>query len=81
MRLTDYKIFITKSHDAAELISKALWDDFWKADCKEDDKIIVSHGCVDDDIAFIPKIYAGLYYACAEYISDTAGGKYELILC
>lgn len=81
MKTTSFKIFITKSPEAAAMIAKALWNDLWEGYNEDGDELSVSHGRVDDDIAFIPKIYVGLYYACAEYISDTAGGKYELILC
>lgn len=72
-----FKIFITKSPDAAAMIAKGLWEESIKVGTK----ISVGHGCVGPDKEFIPQIYEGLYYAYVQYITADENEKYELILC
>lgn len=77
MKTTSFKIFITKSSDAAAMIAKGLWDE----PIKDGTKIRVAHGCVGPTNEIIPKMYEGLYYVYIEYTKADADSNYELILC
>ncbi len=77
METMSFKIFITKSPDAAAVLAKGLLEE----PIKDGNKITVGHGCVSPDSEFIPKMYEGLYYAFIEYTTEDGTNKYELILC
>lgn len=69
-----YKIFLTKSHEAAVLLAAAL------GDRKEVPKQCTECGPADD-ADFVPQIYKGLgyFYAAAWYESDMP--TYKLVIC
>ncbi len=73
MVANSYRIFITKSAKAAELISNALSDD-------GDNVSAVKHGAAAH-FAEIPNIYRdfGLFCAIAEY--HDGKGRYKLTIC
>lgn len=77
MKTTSFKIFITKSSDAAAMIAKGLWNE----PIKDGEKIRTCQGCVGPNNEIIPRMYEGLYYAYIEYTKANEDSKYELILC
>lgn len=71
--MVSYKIYLTRSNDAALLISKGFETDGW---------ISTSHGAVTKNLAsHIPSIYhdKGYYHATLQYESEKE--EYELTIC
>ena len=76
MNHSSYKIFITKSHEAAILISNGL-----SAEASRNGFIPTGFGAVNQDCR-IPALYhdKGYFYAYAEYPGND-NPKYELTIC
>lgn len=80
---SSYKIYLTRSQDAATLIAKGLMDsEPWS---KRDGKMLkTSTGCLYNDER-IPAIYhsKGYYYALIEYRNgeDYSSPEYRVIVC
>lgn len=72
--MTSYKIFLTKSHEAAVILRDGL------AAKKDNPKLCTGWGCTDG-ADFIPATYKdhGYFYAAAWYESDAP--TYELVIC
>ena len=67
-----YKVYLTKSYDVAELISKAYETDFGKIER-------VKHGMCDN-FDEVPEIYKGQkHYACIVEYKDPERKHYDLI--
>lgn len=84
--MANFKVFLTKSPEAAKAIARGFTADWDNNEiCIEQDIIkicSVSHGdTIEQDI--IPVMYQGKeYFYCAmEYIGESQMQKYELIIC
>lgn len=83
MENSSYKIYLTESHDAAELIAEGLKAATpWTREGGETISIICGSA---NSSSFVPAIYQhrGLFYAVIEYRNgdDWSHPKYEVILC
>ena len=80
--MTSYKVFLSKSADAAEAIAHGFSCDMENSGIKS-----VQYGCTDCDAAkkLIPEIYqVKEYFYCAVKFEETEhfnSVKYELIIC
>ena len=79
--LSSYKIFLSKSREAALAISRGA--DFGSGD--EEARVKgVSCGRVTEDTDFVPAIYhkMGYFYCAIQYVTDeNQAATYELIVC
>lgn len=79
-----YKIYLTKSFDAARVICEGLKrEEPWTLDGGK--MYLVYLGKADGGKLRIPEIYQGrgYYYACIEYSNgpDESRPKYEIVIC
>ena len=82
--MRSYKVFITKSSEAANRIARSFSCNLDEAT----DILKVEHGEVSETTAFVPAIYhgRGYYYCMAELSDRSESGKYyspeyDLVIC
>lgn len=79
--MNSYKIFITKSSEAAQMIFHGLpWNDGDNECVKKGSGSLTSGGTFSSEA---PRMYQdkGLYYAFLEYKSKEGNPKYEIVFC
>lgn len=81
--MRSYKIYLTKSFDAARVIGEGLKkEEPWTLD---DGKMYLVYIGEADGKSLIPEIYHGwgYYYACIEYRNgpDESEPRYEIVIC
>ena len=80
--MTNYQIFLTKSHTAAVAIARGFSCDLEK---RKDEISCVRYGSADNFEAMIPTIYLNKGYCCCvverENADDSKAPRYNLIFC